>query len=167
MMPFDGLLPGVFCWVDLAATDEVRARQFYADTFGWTFVDQRANGGRFTRCFAGDRALGSVYPLRRSAIELGVPSHWTPYICVAGVDASVHRVARAGGRLVVAPFDVEGTARIARVEDAIGALGGLWEPIGPAAPEGTPGLRSVSRNQGTANSCNSRSAIRSARVSTS
>lgn len=135
MTQFDGLLQGAFCWLDLAATDEGRAKQFYADAFGWTFVDQRANGGRFTRCFAGDRALGSLYPLQRSAIELGVPSHWTPYICVAGVDASVHRVTRSGGRLVVAPFDVEGTARIALVEDAVGALVGLWEPMQSAGPE--------------------------------
>jgi predicted enzyme related to lactoylglutathione lyase len=36
---------------------------------------------------------------------------------------------------VVAPFDVPGTARIALIQDAVGALVGLWQPIrgSPAA----------------------------------
>lgn len=139
MSELDGLLPGTFCWLDLAATDERRAQRFYAEAFGWTFADQRANGGRFTRCFAGDRALGSMYPLRRSAIERGVPSHWTPYVRAASVEASACRVTRCGGRVVVAPFEVEGVARIALVEDAVGALFGLWEPLRPQEPESTPG----------------------------
>jgi predicted enzyme related to lactoylglutathione lyase len=42
--------------------------------------------------------------------------------------ATARGVAAWGGRLVVAPFDVPGTARIALIEDAVGALVGLWQP---------------------------------------
>lgn len=129
-----GLLPGAFCWLDLAATDEGRARGFYAEAFGWTFAEQRANGGRYTRCLVGDRAIGSLYPLRRSDVDRGVPSHWTPYLRVDSVDAAARRVASCGGRILVAPFDVEATARIALAEDAVGALIGLWEPARPSGP---------------------------------
>ena len=108
-----GLLPGAFCWLDLAATDEGRARGFYAEAFGWTFAEQRANGGRYTRCLVGGRSLGSLYPLRRSDVDRGVPSHWTPYLRVDSVDVAARRVASCGGRILVAPFDVEATARIA------------------------------------------------------
>ena len=122
--------PGSFCWLDLAAADTARAQQFYAAMFGWTFVEQQANGGRFIRCRAGGRDVASLYPLKPAQLERGVPSHWTPYIRVERVDEAVRRAVTAGGRLVVGAFDVEGMARIALIEDAVGALVGLWEPPG-------------------------------------
>ena len=121
--------PGTFCWLDLAASNAAVARQFYAQAFGWSFVDQQANGGVFTRCRVGGRDVGSLYQLRRAQLDRGVPSHWTPYIRVSSVDSAASRIAILGGRLVVAPFEVDATARIALIEDAIGALVGLWQPL--------------------------------------
>ena len=141
MATLGGLLPGDFCWLDLAATNEDHARQFYADAFDWTFAEQRANGGRYTHCLAGGRAIGSLYRLRRSDVERGVPSHWTPYVCVESVDASARRVVSCGGRILVAPFVVEAMARIALAEDAVGALIGLWEPARPPGPPPAGGAR--------------------------
>ena len=43
-------------------------------------------------------------------------------------DALTPRVASLGGRVLVAPFDVQGIARIALIEDAVGAVVGLWQP---------------------------------------
>jgi uncharacterized protein len=120
--------PGGFCWLDLAASDADRAKTFYAQAFGWTFLDQQANGGQFTRWRAGGQDGGSMYQLRRAQLEAGVPSHWTPYIRVESARATARHVTACGGHLVVAPFDVAGTARIALIEDAVGALLGLWEP---------------------------------------
>jgi predicted enzyme related to lactoylglutathione lyase len=122
--------PGSFCWLDLAASDAARARTFYAQAFGWTFHDQRANGGHFTRCRSDGKDVGSLYQLRRTQLEQGVPSHWTPYIRVDSADDTVRRITESGGRLVVAPFDVPGAARIALIQDTVGALVGLWEPEG-------------------------------------
>jgi predicted enzyme related to lactoylglutathione lyase len=119
--------PGAFCWLDLAASDAALAKQFYAQVFGWSFDDQPALGGHFTRSRVGGRDVGSLYQLKRAQLEHGVPSHWTPYILVASADATAQRVAACGGRLVVAPFDVPGMARIALIEDAVGALVGLWQ----------------------------------------
>lgn len=124
------LAPGTFCWLDLAARDAALAKRFYAGAFGWTFEEQRANGGVFTRCHAGDaggRGVASLYQIRRAELDRGVPSHWTPYIAVADADAAARRAAGLGGRLVVAPFEVNGIARIALIEDAVGALVGLWQ----------------------------------------
>ena len=121
--------PGSFCWLDLAARDAMRARAFYGAAFGWTFTDEFANGGSFMRLHAGGRAAGSLYQLRAALVEAGVPSHWTPYIRVDDADAALRRTTRCGGRTVVAPFVVDRTARIALVEDAVGALIGLWQPL--------------------------------------
>ncbi|HET7795528.1 MAG TPA: VOC family protein [Rhizobacter sp.] len=129
--------PAEFCWLDLAASDAALARRFYAQAFGWTFHDRHANGGRFTLCRAGERDVASLYPLRQAQLELGVPSHWTPYLGVGSADISARQVVEAGGRVVVAPFDVRGTARIALVEDAVGALLGLWQAL-PGARSDAP-----------------------------
>jgi predicted enzyme related to lactoylglutathione lyase len=120
---------GGFCWLDLAASDAAVAKAFYAQVFRWTFHDQQANGGSFTRWRAGGQDVGSLYQLKRAQVEHGAPSHWTPYIRVESAIDTAHRVMASGGRLVVAPFEVQGTARIALIQDAVGALVGLWEPI--------------------------------------
>ncbi len=121
--------PGAFCWLDLAAADAMRAKAFYARLFGWTFHDQHANGGTFTRFHSGGQAVGSLYPLPQRQLDQGVPSHWTPYVRVVDVDAAVARAVDLGGRLVIAPFEVEHMARIALIEDAVGALVGLWQSM--------------------------------------
>jgi predicted enzyme related to lactoylglutathione lyase len=123
--------PGAFCWLDLAASDSAAAKAFYARAFGWSFEEQHANGGRFTRCRLGARDVGSLYPLGRAQLERGVPSHWTPYLRVADVDALAGRIAPLGGRVLVSPFEVERTARIALIEDAVGAVLGLWQSLEP------------------------------------
>ncbi len=121
--------PGGFCWVDLAATDAAAAQQFYAAAFGWTFRDQPVLGGHFTRCQLEGRDIASLYPLRAAQRAQGVPSHWTPYLAVDSIDAALQRVAACGGRQIVAPLEVPGIARIALIEDAVGALVGLWQAI--------------------------------------
>jgi uncharacterized protein len=132
----DSHRPGTFCWVDLAASDAGLAQRFYAQTFGWRFQTQSVLGGHYTRCRLGDADVGSMYQLKHAQRAHGVPSHWTPYIAVADVDAAVQRVIACGGRSIVAPFDVPGAARIALIEDAVGALVGLWQ-ASRAAPDDT------------------------------
>jgi uncharacterized protein len=116
-----------FCWLDLAASDATQARAFYARVFGWTAVDQAANGGHFTRLRCGGRDAGSLYQLGQGQLDAAVRSHWTPYIAVADLDASLHRVVQAGGRVVVPPVAIEGMTVVALIEDAVGAQVGLWQ----------------------------------------
>ncbi len=135
--------PGAFCWLDLAASDADRAKRFYAQAFGWTFREQPALGGHFTRCRVGDREVGSLYQLPHRQLARGVPSHWTPYIGVADLEAALQDVVAAGGRIVVAqlevPLDAPEGARIALIEDAVGAFVGLWQSISPTAPTAAGG----------------------------
>lgn len=123
--------PGTFCWVDLAAGDAGLAMSFYAQAFGWRFETQRANGGRFTRCRIGSVDVGSLYALGAAQLERGVTSHWTPYLRVDDLDTLAPRIAALGGRILVTPFEVEGIARIALIEDAVGAVLGLWQAPPP------------------------------------
>ena len=51
--------PGRFCWVDLAATDAARAKDFYGRLFGWAASEQPAN--------AGNLYAPAAYPIAMSA----------------------------------------------------------------------------------------------------
>jgi hypothetical protein len=130
MLNLGTAMSGQFCWVDLAATDAGRARDFYGALFGWRACEVQANGGVFTRLRLADRDVGSLYQLSRDHRERGVPSHWTPYVRVDDADAAARRVADLGGAVVVQPFAVDGIARIALVTDPVGALIGLWQSLG-------------------------------------
>jgi len=118
---------GRFCWVDLAATDASRAVGFYGELFGWSATEQAANGGTFVRLTHEGRDVGSLYQLRQ---DVGLASHWTPYIRVDDAASTCERVVALGGRVAVAPFEVDEIARIALVVDPTGASFGLWEDLG-------------------------------------
>jgi predicted enzyme related to lactoylglutathione lyase len=118
-----------FRWHDLAAADPAAALRFYGAVLGWASTVQRANGGSFLRLHSNGSDVASMYALSRAHLEAGVPSHWTPYWGVDDVDATARRVRHSGGRVVVAPFDVEGMASIALVSDPSGAIFGLWQEL--------------------------------------
>ncbi|MEN3377536.1 MAG: uncharacterized protein V7604_2891 [Hyphomicrobiales bacterium] len=130
MVHLGNAAPGQFCWVDLAASDTGAAKAFYGQLFGWTSSEQAANGGSFTRLRRSDQDVGSLYQLSARHLENGVPSHWTPYVRVEDVDAVAQRTVALGGEVIVRPFVVDGTARIALILDCVGAQVGLWQPIG-------------------------------------
>jgi len=120
---------GRFCWLDLAATDTVRAKAFYGQLFGWASYEQSANGGIFTRLRLADEDVGSLYQMNHGFVDQGVRSHWTPYIRIDDVEDAARRVDSLGGKVLVRPFVVDGIARIALIRDPIGANFGLWGPI--------------------------------------
>lgn len=125
---------GLFCWFDLAASDAAAAQAFYAGLCGWRFAERQALGGRYAVARRGGRDIASLYQLGRAQLAQGMPSHWTPYLRVASVDAAAARCGALGGGVLVAPLDIPGTARIALVHDAVGAPVGLWQaPVGGGA----------------------------------
>ena len=128
MTPIGEPAVGRFCWLDLAASDATEAKTFYRGLFGWTAVEQHANGGIFTRLCQLDRDVGSLYQME-AKLARKVPSHWTPYVRVADVELAAQRASELGGQVLVRPFVVPGVARIALIMDSVGAQVGLWEPV--------------------------------------
>jgi len=120
---------GKFIWHDLAAADMAAALNFYTTVFGWTVITEYANGGQFIRLQSDGQDVGSMYSMSFREREHGVPSHWTPYICVEDIDVATCKVEVAGGAIVVQPFEVKGIARIALVTDSTGSILGLWETL--------------------------------------
>ncbi|HET7805361.1 MAG TPA: VOC family protein [Pseudolabrys sp.] len=120
---------GRFCWLDLAATDADSAKTFYRNLFGWTSHEQLANDGSFTRLRLSDHDVGSIYQLKRTLLDNGITSHWTPYVRVNNIGHAAGLATQFGGTVVVDPFLVSGVACIALILDSVGAVVGLWEPI--------------------------------------
>src|SRR5919201_720452 len=100
----DGYIPGVPCWVDTSQPDPQAAADFYGGLFGWELEDvmpPEAGGNYFmARIRGGDvAAVGSI--------PEGAPqmATWHTYIWVDSADETAAKVADAGGKAVMDPFD--------------------------------------------------------------
>ena len=123
----DRYIPGVPCWADTSQPDPEAAVEFYRGLFGWELEDVMPpdQPGRYftARLEGGDvAAIGSV--------DEGAPQEatWNTYVWVESADATAARAQDAGGRVVVAPFDVGDAGRMAVLADREGAVVMVWEP---------------------------------------
>lgn len=123
----DGFPPGVPCWVDATEPDPPAAAAFYGSLFDWEMEDRvpaEAPGHYFVARLGGRdvAAIGSVMD--------GAPPApaWNTYIGVVSADAAAARVEAAGGRVLVAPFDVMAAGRMAVCADPAGAVFSVWQP---------------------------------------
>jgi predicted enzyme related to lactoylglutathione lyase len=122
----DGYIPGVPCWVDTSHPDPDAAVPFYADLFGWEFEDVMPPGseGKYfiARIRGGDvGAIGSV--------QGGAPpmATWNTYVWVDSADDTAAKVADAGGSVLMEPFDVMDSGRMAVFTDPDGAAFCAWQ----------------------------------------
>jgi hypothetical protein len=124
------LLPGNFCWPELATADSAKAKAFYAGLFGWHPVDVPSAGGTYTLLQLRGLDVAALRSLSDSEKAQGIPSYFLTYISTASADASAARAAELGGQALFGPFDVEGIGRMAVVMDPGGVVFALWEARG-------------------------------------
>lgn len=123
--------PGTFCWIELAADDAAAAKRFYAGLFGWTPEDSKYGEGEadvYTTYNLHGRKAAASYGMDAGQRQMGIPSHWLPYVCVERADDAAARVRELGGTVLAGPFDVMEHGRMAMVQDPGGAAFALWEP---------------------------------------
>jgi uncharacterized protein len=119
---------GTPSWVDLSTSDVVGALGFYSALFGWVDEPNDAGDGMvYHMQKLGDDYACAITQQRPDEAEMGVPPHWGVYVTVEDVEASVGRVASAGGQVVAEPFDVMDAGRMAVVADPTGGLVNLWQ----------------------------------------
>lgn len=119
---------GTPAWVDLQSPDLPGSQEFYRRVFGWQYHDQRIAAGRtYSIASVDGHQVAGIAPQEREAVAAGVPTDWNTYFSVDDVDATVARVAPAGGRVVLQVADVADLGRQAVVEDSVGATLMLWE----------------------------------------
>lgn len=119
---------GIPSWIDLSTPDTDGARAFYGGLFGWTFEEEPAGDqGTYVMCRKGAKAVAGMMRQDPQQAAQGVPPMWNSYVTVDDVEATVGKVASAGGQVVAPPFDVMTSGRMAVVQDPTGAFLSLWE----------------------------------------
>ena len=112
--------------------DPERARTFYGETFGWSFVEGPSKHHLSVQPGpVGDDGR----PEERGAINGGLLRRESPSdrpmltIEVDDLDAAMERLESFGGQVVMPPQQVVGFGRTAYFKDTEGNLMGLWEPL--------------------------------------
>lgn len=119
---------GLFGWVDLMTRDTQKAIQFYEGLFGWTHVDQPTPmGPPYTQFFKDGHLVAGLSPMMPGVPD-EVGAFWNSYIIVEDADATLTKVAAAGGTVTMPAMDVMDQGRMAMLMDPSGAAVGLWQP---------------------------------------
>ncbi|HWG99239.1 MAG TPA: VOC family protein [Pilimelia sp.] len=117
--------PGTPNWVDLATPDLESATSFYGGLFGWTAqVSEDPAAGGYTIFHKDGLPVAGAGPKYDEA----QPTFWSTYIATADADATAAAVERAGGKVLMAPFDVLDQGRMAVLLDPAGAAFSVWQP---------------------------------------
>jgi uncharacterized protein len=121
----DEYIPGVPCWVDTSQPDPEAATDFYSGLFGWEFEDVLPPGSEaryfIARLRGGDVAAVGSIPEAAPPMAM-----WNTYVAVDGADESASKVRDAGGGVVMEPFDVMDSGRMAVFTDPEGAAFCVW-----------------------------------------
>jgi predicted enzyme related to lactoylglutathione lyase len=120
--------PGSFCWIELGTTDQVAAKSFYGDLFGWKADDVPMGPTDFYTMFQLEgMAAAAAYSLRPETREKGVGPHWMLYVAVKDADSSAAQAGKLGGTIIEQPFDVFDVGRMALIADPTGAVFSIWQ----------------------------------------
>jgi predicted enzyme related to lactoylglutathione lyase len=122
----DGYIPGVPCWIDTSQPDPEAAVDFYRGLFGWEFEDVMPPGSPGLY-FIGRIRGGDVAAV--GSIPEGAPpmAMWNTYVWVESADETAAKVLDAGGSVVMEPFDIMDSGRMAVFADPEGAAFCVWQ----------------------------------------
>ena len=126
-MPTPEITPGAPCWADLTTSDIDKAKEFYADIFGWTYEagDEEMYGGYTTASKDGAPVAGLM---RKTEDQAAMPDVWSVYLASEDINATADAVAESGGQVFMPPMEVPEQGHMAMFSDAGGAVFGVWQP---------------------------------------
>src|SRR2546422_3158132 len=100
---------GMFCWSELATTDQEGAKKFYSALFGWAPEDTPIGGGEtYTLLKMNGREVSALYPQQKQQREQGAAPNWMPYVAVESADKAAAKVKQSGGEGASEPVGVMG-----------------------------------------------------------
>jgi predicted enzyme related to lactoylglutathione lyase len=122
----DRYIPGVPCWIDTAQPDPEAAVAFYGDLFGWQFEDVMPpnSPGRYYMARIRGEDVAAVSSQPEGAPPAAV---WNTYVWVADADETAAKVREAGGSVLMEPFDIGESGRMAVFADPAGAAFCGWQ----------------------------------------
>ncbi|MGW7302382.1 VOC family protein [Streptomyces sp. NPDC054829] len=115
---------GALCWVELYTADVAREAAFYDRVFGWETRAMPLPGGVYTGINpAGEdeeAIFGGLVALADDPTGTETEPYWLPYFAAEDVDGVVGRARELGGAVRMAPVDIEGVGRTAKLADPYG-----------------------------------------------
>lgn len=116
---------GVPCFVDSGRVDSAQAREFYGGLLGWEFENVSPGGDAppYHMAKLGGRTVAGI----GTQPEQDWDPAWNTYVSVEDADATAGAVERAGGKVVLAPFDIGPAGRMAVFTDPQGAEFCVWQ----------------------------------------
>jgi predicted enzyme related to lactoylglutathione lyase len=116
-------LPGKFIWADLVTDDVAKARDFYAQVFGWKFWGV----GNYAIAMNDGQPLGGMFQKPRPASDPKAKPRWFGYISVPSVSKAERAVTKAGGRVLMPPKNLPKRGEQALFADREGAIFGVMK----------------------------------------
>lgn len=122
--------PGTFCWPELVASDNDKAKEFYSKLFGWEITDVPIEHDNvYSMAYLKGKESAGLYQMCPEQEEQGVPTHWASYISVANIEEAVEKAESLGATIVVQPMEVFDAGRMAAIIDPTGAMISMWQPM--------------------------------------
>ena len=111
-------------WVDLASGDAATARDFYGALFGWDIeVNPDPQYGGYALAKIHGKDVAGLGP----KMDPTAPTAWNLYIGADAIEAVALKVEKAGGTVVMAPFNVGDQGRMVVFRDPGGAFISAWQ----------------------------------------
>ena len=119
---------GAMGWNELYVRDVEKAKQFYADLFGWTYQVDPESG--YVMIQNNGRANGGILAITPEM--QGMVPCWMVYFTIKNMDECVSQVKELGGQVMMGPKEI-GQGKIAGIMDPTGASSIVIE-LSPAMP---------------------------------
>ena len=116
-------LPGKFIWADLVTDDVAKARNFYAQVFGWQFWGM----GNYMIAMNDGQPLAGMFQKPRPANDPKAKPRWFGYISVSSVGKAEKAVTKAGGRVLMPAKNFPKRGEQAVFTDREGAIFGVMK----------------------------------------
>ncbi len=128
MAEFSSHIPGTFCWVELATSDQKAGVAFYRGLFGWDVNEQSIGPNDiYTMFLMRGKEVAAASTQQSQERQSGAPPHWNLYVTVADVNDAVKRAEGLGAKVLAPPFDVMEAGRMAVLQDPTGAVFSVWQ----------------------------------------
>jgi predicted enzyme related to lactoylglutathione lyase len=111
---------GDFIWYELLTKNPEGAKRFYAEVVGWNIGESLPGEVEYREISAGDGFVGGVLTLSEEMVEQGARPVWLGYVAVENVDATLEKIERLDGKVLMAAKDIPNVGRFALVADPQG-----------------------------------------------
>ncbi len=111
-----------FVHLELNTPDMAKAKDFYHQLFGWTFVDMPMPDGVYATFKPDDGPGGGMAEMP------ALPPMWTPYVGVDDIKAATDKALALGATATFACHEIPGVGWMTILTDPTGAKIALFQP---------------------------------------